>query len=270
MATNDSTWTPATSETRWEIRPGTGPVLATAVHAGHQMRPGLLERTALSDADRLLEEDPLTDVLASVGDHVFVSWVSRFELDLNRPPEEAVYQQPSDAWGLDLWTDPLPDDEVAESLRSHTEFYDLMGDWIERLVAEHGRVLLLDVHSFNHRRDLDGEEAEAQAALPDIDLGLTTADRDRFGDVVDALWGGLREIELDGQAIDVRDNVRFPDGGNWPEWVAAHHGDSVCTVTLEYKKVFMDETTGTADISALHTLRTGLARAVEAARETLL
>ena len=269
MTNDDTNWTPTASEPRWDFRPGSGPVLATAVHAGHEMRPSVLEHSALDDAERLLEEDPLTDVLASVGDHLVVSWVSRFELDLNRPAEQAVYQQPSDAWGLDLWTQPLPGDEVARSLRSHAEFYDVMGEWIERLVAEHGRILLLDVHSFNHRRDLDGDEAEAQAALPDIDLGLTTADRDRFGDVIDALWGGLREIELDGRRLDVRDNVRFPDGGNWPEWVAARHRDTVCTVTLEYKKVFMDETTGTADVAALHTLRTGLARAVASARDLL-
>lgn len=257
------------AENRWEIRRGTGPVLATAVHAGHELRPSIRGRSALSTAERLLEEDPLTDVLAGVGDQVFVTRTSRFEVDLNRPTEEAVYQQPSDAWGLDLWTSPLPDDEVAASLRTHAEFYSTMGDWIEELVAEHGRILLLDIHTFNHQRDVTGAEADEQRSLPDIDLGLTTVDRDRFGDVVDALWKGLSDTEIDGAPIDVRDNVRFPDGGNWPEWVAATYGDVVCTITLEYKKMFMDERTGAADITTLQRLRTGLDRAVEMARPAL-
>lgn len=44
-------------------------------------RPEVPQRTALSDAVRPREEDPLTDVLASVGDHLFVSRTSRFEIE---------------------------------------------------------------------------------------------------------------------------------------------------------------------------------------------
>ncbi len=243
--------------------------MATAVHAGHLLRDEVAELTALSDTERLLEEDPMTDVLATVGDHTFTSWVSRFEVDLNRPTDEAVYQVPSDAWGLELWSSELPERIVEESLASHARFYDLMGSWIEELIAEHGRVLLLDVHSFNHRREDDsGQRVEAEG-LPDIDLGLSTADRDRFGDVVDALWGGLSEIRIGDRAADVRENVRFPDGGNWPEWVFAEYGDDVCTITLEYKKFFMDEWAGTADIALLQHLRSGLADATDAARAPL-
>lgn len=254
---------------RWEVCRGSGPVLATAVHAGHDLRDELRTRSALSADERLREEDPLTDVLASVGDHTFVSRTSRFEVDLNRPTEEAVYRVPSDAWGLELWDEEPNDEMVALSLEQHCGFYAGMRMWIEELIAEHGQILLLDVHSFNHRRENDDGERVADPEMPDIDLGLSTADSDRFGPVVDALWTGLSDIRIGGEAIDVRENVRFPDGGNWPEWVFAQYGDHVCTITLEYKKIFMDEWTGHADIATLLGLHAGLSDATAAARAAI-
>lgn len=254
---------------RWEIRRGVGPVLATALHAGHQLRDEVAESSALSDEVRLREEDPLTDVLATVGEHRFVPRASRFEVDLNRPTHEAVYRVPSDAWGLDLWHDELPDDVAERSLEAHARFYDMMRTWIEELIAEHGRILLLDVHSFNHRRRDETGEPLPDEGHPDIDLGLSTADRDRFGEVVDALWTRLSETRIDERTADVRANVRFPDGGNWPEWVFAQYGEHVCTITLEYKKMFMNEWTGRADIALLQRLRSGLAAATDDARGAL-
>ncbi len=257
------------NDARWEIRRGNGPVLATAVHAGHALRDELHAHVALDDAARRREEDPLTDVLASVGDGAFTSRASRFEIDLNRPPEEAVYRVPDDAWGLGVWQDGLPDELVERSMESHARYYALMGEWLESLIAAHGRVLLLDVHSYNHRRDGAEHPSLPQADNPDIDLGLTTADYSRFAGVVDGLAETLRRTRFRGGAPDVRANVRFPDGGHWPEWVHATYGEHVCTVTLEYKKTFMDEWSGIADLAAVEELRAGLVQAVGVARRAL-
>ncbi|WP_375263837.1 N-formylglutamate amidohydrolase [Palleronia sp.] len=252
----------------WEIARNPGPVIATAVHAGHRMRPELLDRVALTDDERRREEDPLTDILAGVGDQTFRARTSRFEIDLNRPVNEAVYLDSSDAWGLTIWDEKPTDEMVAQSLETRAAFYDMMRGWIEESIAQHGRVLLLDVHSFNHRRDGPDADPAPASDNPDIDLGLTTADEDRFGGVVDAFWSGL-EGEAAGREIDIRRNVRFVDGGHWPEWVFAEYGESVCTITLEYKKFFMDEWTNRADIAMLEDLRTNLSRATEAARRAL-
>src|SRR4051812_28667298 len=82
---------------------GSGPVVWTAVHAGHDLRPEIAERIALDEDTRRREEDPFTDQL--MGDDGVRAAVhrSRFEVDLNRPRETAVYREPEDAWGLDLW-----------------------------------------------------------------------------------------------------------------------------------------------------------------------
>jgi len=254
---------------RWEFRFGDGPIIATAVHAGHGLRDEVSKRSALSDADRRREEDPMTDHLASVGDHLFISRVSRFEVDLNRPANEAVYRTPDDAWGLDLWTTPLPESAVDESLRARDRFYRRMGEWIEDLIRAHRRVLLLDVHSYNHLRNgPDGDPLPAESN-PELDLGVSTADLDRFGDVVDTLQARLQTTRVDGRSLDVRRNVRFPDGGNWPEWVFSEYGDHVCTITLEYKKFFMNEWSGTVDLACLEHLRSGLADAVDGVRPLL-
>ena len=254
--------------TSWEISRNDGPVIATAVHAGHRVRPELLSRMALYDAERRREEDPLTDMLAGVGDQTFRARVSRFEIDLNRPETEAVYLEPSDAWGLTVWNEKPADEMVRASMQMRTDFYEMMRGWIEESIAEHGRVLLLDLHSFNHRRDGPDADPAPVSDNPDIDLGLTTADEEKFGGVVEAFWSGL-EGTAGGQKLDIRRNVRFKDGGHWPEWVFAEYGDRVCTITLEYKKFFMDEWTNKADIAVLEDLRTNLSRGTEAARRAL-
>ncbi|HEU4335868.1 MAG TPA: hypothetical protein VFR45_01015, partial [Nocardioides sp.] len=48
-----------------------GPVVATSVHAGHELRPEIAEAMVLDRAERFREEDPFTDRLAAVvPDHV--------------------------------------------------------------------------------------------------------------------------------------------------------------------------------------------------------
>ena len=77
----------------------TGPVVATSVHAGHELRPEIAEAMVLDEAERFREEDPWTDRIAAVvPDHVLTAR-SRFEADLNRPRREAVYRSPTTAGG---------------------------------------------------------------------------------------------------------------------------------------------------------------------------
>ena len=47
------------------------------------------------------------------------------------------------------------------------------------------------------------------------------------------------------------------------------YGKRTCVITLEYKKIFMDEWTGTLDIGAAQDLRTGLMHALGVARTEL-
>lgn len=69
-------------------------------------------------------------------------------------------------------------------------------------------------------------------------------------------------------AVDVRENVRFR-GGWFPEWLHTKYPDKVCVLALEFKKFFMDEWSGTANIAALEELRVALRNAAHAVRPEL-
>ena len=132
---------------------GSGPVVATSVHAGHGLRPEIAEAMVLDEAERFREEDPFTDRIAAVVPDRVVTTRSRFEADLNRPRREAVYRSPEDCWGLDVWRDGVLSDELFEgSLATYDAFYDALAPRLDAL-AERGPFVLLDVHSYNHRRD---------------------------------------------------------------------------------------------------------------------
>lgn len=243
--------------------------MTTAVHAGHDVRKALLSSMSLSEEKRLREEDPLTDIWASVGDHIFINRISRFEVDLNREKDKAIYLRPQDAWGLKVWSDKPSKEEVEKSLEIHNEFYSFMKEQLEKLIDKHGKVLLLDIHSYCHRRAGVAKAAPAEDN-PDIDLGLTTADQNIFKDVIDAFEEELAAHPCKGKKLFVGRNVRYPDGGNFPEWVYEQYGKNVCAITLEYKKIYMDEWSGTADLAAVEDLRYGLEKAVERVKGMLV
>jgi len=254
----------------WDLVIGHGPVVATAIHDGHRMRPSLLSELAIDESARRRDEDPLTGMLTSAGDVRLRARNSRFQVDLNRPRDKALSTDPADTWGIRFWNGPLPEDELALSRAEHDRFYSMFTALIEALLARWGCVLLLDIHSYNHRRD--GAEAEAAdpAGNPDIELGVTTLDAARWGETARRFADALRHKPVAGRLPDVRNNVRYPTGGHFPEWVYAKWGERVCTISPEYKKVHMDEWTGQVDIGALEDFRDGLERAVAAVRGDFL
>ena len=251
----------------WLVRPRRpGPVLAVALHDGHHLRHSVAALTALTDEQRRREEDPWTSVLTLVGDCRLVVTRSRFEVDLNRPRERAVYMGPGDAWGLTLWKDTPPDGMVSRSLAMYDEFFDMLGVLVDRLVTRHGRVLVLDLHSYNHRRG--GPDAQPDPRLnPDVNLGTRILDRQLWGPLVERFTGELRGASGGGE-LDVRENVKF-QGGHLPGWLYQHFPESVCTLSLEFKKTFMDEWTGTLDRRALCGIVGALGSAVMAVRPLL-
>lgn len=254
---------------QWFIHQGHGPVLCTAVHAGHQLRSELRPFLYADDESLRREEDPLTDVLASMGDDVFCSYQSRFEVDLNRSREKAFATDPKETWGMQVWRERPPEDLIEQSLSQHDCFYRRMAKWIEAMIEEYGKVLLLDIHSYNHRRNGPDAPPMPAASNPHIDLGLTTLDAVRFGSLAESFSHTLAQQPCQDIELDVRGNVRYPDGGHWPEWVYANYGDDVCTITLEYKKFYMDEWSGQGYLPIIEDLRAGLAVAIESARREL-
>ncbi len=249
----------------WSFHVHPGQVITTAIHAGHSIRREMLPWLEIGEAERLREEDPMTDYFLGVGDSMLRANRSRFECDLNRPREKAVSTDPEDQWGLKIWHSGLPDEQIEKSMQLHDEFYAMIRNHCDAMIARFGRILLLDIHSYNHRRH-GTEAAAAPAENPDIDLGATTMNHDIYGDLLACFAEELRSVPVCGKTPQVGVNIRWEDGGNFPEWLHSIYGDDACVITLEYKKSFMDEWTGQANILALQHLREGLARAVDYAR----
>ena len=126
--------------------------------------------------------------------------------------------------------------------------------------------MLLDVHSYNHRRDGVDAEPEPAEDNPDVNVGTGTLDRELRA-LVDASWRA-REESVGGESLDVRENVRFQGRAvSW--WVHDRYPDLGCCLALEFKKTFMDEWTREVDDERLARRVRALARHRPGARRAL-
>ncbi len=239
----------------WELVEGGGSVVATAIHAGHELRPEVAALVALSAADRRREEDPHTDSLTAPFSTRLTVNRSRFEVDLNRSREGAVYVDPEQSWGLAVWKQPPPPDLMARSLAIHDEFYRSMTELLDGL-AHVGPFVVLDLHSYNHRRNGPEHPPAPAAENPDLNLGTASVETPRWRPVIDRftkeLLAGMPATTTFGE------NVRF-EGGFFARWVNERYRGIGCALALEIKKTFMDEWTDEVDQERLGMLVGALA-----------
>jgi len=252
----------------WSFEIGDGPVVATAIHSGHEVRPDVAEWMAISDTDRLREEDPLTGFWTSVGDSSVQVFRSRFEVDLNRPREKAIAIDPGDCWGLRVWREHPPRRVTERSLAQYDRFYQETAALLDGLLEQWNSILVLDLHSYNYRRSGPGKPGDSIIGNPEINVGTGTMDRAHWATLVDTFVTALRRQSFRKRALDVRENVKFM-GGHFPAWLHTRYPKRVCVLSLEFKKFFMDEWSATANIAALEDLRIALRNATNATRHEL-
>ncbi|HUF30259.1 MAG TPA: N-formylglutamate amidohydrolase, partial [Gemmatimonadaceae bacterium] len=236
------------------------PIVATAIHAGHALRAEVAGLLALDAAERRREEDPFTDLWTTVAPTRVVGTHSRFEVDLNRPRDGAVYRTPDEAWGLSVWREPLPDGVVKRSLAGYDAFYGEIGALLDEVHARFGVFAVLDLHSYNHRRDGPAAAPGAREANPEVNIGTSILDRDRFGRSLENFADALRD-PVEGEALDVREDVKFR-GGHFSRWILARYPGDACALAIEFKKTFMDEWTGEPDEARIGIIGRRLAAAV--------
>lgn len=247
----------------WTEVVGTGPIVAVAVHDGHELRSEVAEAACLRKDEQLREEDPGTGAWAEIAPTRLVAVRSRFEVDLNRPRDTAVYRTPEDAWGLEVWSSPLADDVVKRSLVGYDAFYARLETLLKGLVEKYGRFVLLDLHSYNHRRGGPDESPDDPTANPQINVGTGTMNRTKWAPVVDRFIADLRSYDFPGGPLDVRENVRFR-GGNVVKWVHETFPNTGCGLAVEVKKFYMDEWTGEAIPTIAASVKHALAAALPA------
>ena len=220
------------------------PVIATAIHAGHRMRKRLKLNSKLKGFERLREEDPYTDIIAKASKSYIIAKVSRFEVDLNRPRDKAVYLEPRDAWGLELWKKELSIKDINHSLKEYDLFYERLKKILDKHIKSYKQIVVLDIHSYNHRRRGKKAPFDDTVENPEINVGTETIlDRDRWQNIIDICKDSLSNYEVMDRYLDVRENVKFK-GGYMAKWINSHYPDSVCCISLEFKKIFMNEWNG--------------------------
>jgi hypothetical protein len=253
----------------WTIERGMSPVIATAIHEGHSTRLNLQPLFLLDHQERLREEDPYTEFTICDVPNRIVFHRSRFEVDINRNREGAIYLTPEQAWGLNVWAGALADDEIEASLRTHDAYYNMLLGFLKGIERQFGRFVALDIHSYNHRRDGPTARPTPPEQAPDINIGTSSMDRGRWAPVVDVLIAHFRSHTINGSPLDVRENVAFQGKGEQTRFIHEHFPKTGCAIAVEFKKFFMDEWTGEPDTGVLDQLRQIVATAVPILEKTL-
>jgi hypothetical protein len=254
----------------WAVHHGFSPILGTAIHNGHAVRRVVESLLAISPEDRLREEDPYTEFAIRDLPNRIVFHRSRFEVDINRPRDGAVYLLPEQAWGMDIWKTKPAAETIEDSLAMHDAYYAMLRQVLHQLEARHGRFVVLDVHSYNHRRDGPNAPPSNPADAPEVNIGTFSMDRNRWAYVVEPFMEKLRAFEFRGHRIDVRENVAFEGRGEQARFIHDVFPDTGCAIAVEFKKFFMDEWTGWPDRQALLAVRAMLRSTLPVLENSLL
>jgi N-formylglutamate deformylase len=256
----------------WRLETGSSPLVATAIHAGSALRGELLDYLAIDAAKRRREEDPYTDEWTEVAENRIIVETSRFQVDLNRPRDKAVYLSTEDAWGLEVWTRELPEQFISASIAEYDNFYRALGSLFTDLRARYGCFVVFDLHSYNHRRSGPDAPPAEKETNPQVNVGTgTMTDRARFAPVIESFIETLQTAEFPTGPLDVRENIKFK-GGQLAKWAHTTFPDCACVLSIEFKKFFMDEWTGKPDphiINAIHDALATTVSPVLAALETI-
>ncbi|RNC86212.1 MAG: hypothetical protein ED556_07900 [Winogradskyella sp.] len=201
-----------------------------AVHDGHQFRKELWDNCLHTEYDRWYEEDPETKAMVISHPIVIAGCDSRFEYDLNRIPDEAVFET---AWGKQLWKSPLPEDQKSKSLQKHTNFYKVVHALIKKLESKFGVCVVYDMHSYNWQR-WDRE-------VPTWNLGTANIDNERFGNSVESWRSVLGSLSLPGHIKQTaKINDTFQGNGYFLKFITNNFNNTLVLAT-EIAKVYCDE-----------------------------
>lgn len=201
-----------------------------AVHDGHQFRRELWDNCMHTTYERWFEEDPATKQMVRSHPIVIAGLDSRFEYDLNRTPKTAIYK---DAWGKQLWNEPLTPEMINKSLEKHSNFYKVVHVLIKKLEELFGVCIVYDMHSYNWTR-WDRE-------VPTWNLGTSNIDNERFGETVEKWRQILGQMKLPNEiASNCMINNTFFGNGYFLKYITKNFKNTLVLAT-EVKKIYCDE-----------------------------
>lgn len=239
------------------------PIIASAIHSGHQLRATIKNQIGLSENALFHEEDPLTEFFTAIYDNRIVQISSRFEYDVNRNPQKSVYQCPADCWGLQVYPNGLDPQEVQISQEKYQAFYEQLKQHINTMVNKFSKVFIWDFHSFNNRnrKDIDNDLDDSDDHVPDICLGYSNVNP-VFMPLIEKVKDHIRNEDFFGKHLSVAFNHPFP-GGYFAQYLHHYYPDQICVISIEFnKRIFMknlshqfDEADAQVDIQKLYRLK---------------
>lgn len=226
---------------------GTAPLLMSLPHDGSDI-PDVISARMTPEARRAPDTDwhvsRLYAFARELGASMLVPRYSRYVIDLNRPPDDVPLYPGQNTTGLCPTVrfsgdpvylpgmEPTPDEIAARIDTYWRPYHDTLRDELDRLRAQHGRVLLWEGHSIRGECPFlfDGR-------LPDLNIGTAS------GTSCAAATQSRIEIALHAQnAYDAAVNGRFKGG-----FITRHYGDpgnGIDAVQLEIaQRIYMDEDT---------------------------
>ncbi len=244
---------------------GCVPYIATAIHAGSNVRKELLPLMKIDTPGRYFEEDPETDAMIQGADSAVWGLDSRSEYDLNRPPADALPLTPQQFWGIQVYLKQPSQSMNLASLAKYDQFYAFMGSWAAATLEKFGVCLVYDLHAYNITRQVQ----KGIAAPPVFNLGTTAIDRRRWRTPIDDWLNRLNDITIPGIETTVAENLVFMGTGELcrrlTEW-----DPRILVLSTEVSKIYMDEKKGRVDPAAVDALREGLGKSMHAHSRTFL
>jgi len=216
------------NSTLYSLQPGRTALLISLPHVGTQIPEELRgrytpEALALADTDWHLEH--IYDFAAELGASLLVPRLSRYVIDLNRPPrDEPLYQGanntelcPTRSFSGEALYRPgcaPAADEITRRRRACWEpYHEALRKELDRLRAAHGHALLLDGHSIRSQLpwlfagtlpDLNLGTASGHSCAPQLRTALASvlAAQDRYTQVVDGRFRGGYITRQYGRPLD--------------------------------------------------------------------
>lgn len=206
------------------------PYVCAAVHDGHQFRKELWNNCIHTEYERWYEEDPATKQMIQSHPIVIAGLDSRFEYDLNRTENTAIY---TDAWGKQLWYNPLSEEMKNKSLQKHKNFYKIVFALINKIEKKFGVAIVYDMHSYNWQR--------WNREVPTWNLGTKNVDENRFSKSIESWRRILENMPLpNGIKSTSKLNDTFQGNGYFLKFITQNFKNTLVLAT-EIAKVYCDE-----------------------------
>ncbi len=226
------------------------PYVCFSTHSGSKIRKEAKKNIAISQRKRKYQEDPHTEDFVVSMPIMAQGLDSRYEYDLNRSPENAIYEE---AFGYKVWKKALTEAEKKKALQKHQNFYTVISVLLQKLESKFQACVVYDIHAFNYKK--------IERETPMFNIGTEKIDNRKFGNFVKSWQKELEKIQLPEIESTVKINDVFHGRGYLLEYITKNFSNTLVLAT-EIKKVYCNEEKGDFFPVVIDAITQGLKKAI--------